>query len=776
MVGLLILLARINIISFNNNHRLSHCYWRLYLKLCKQLFFLFCVFIASTSVASAQVKRSFYNLGFEDPALVTPGCRVYIADSQVFGWSTTHPAQATENVGGCVVPPGFNQTAPIIEIWRTPRNNGSGGEVRAPEGVQIAELNAAVASRLYQNVCLINNEVVKWQFSHRGRGSATTYDIANFGTALGTAVQVATTNTGAFLPPVVTLGTVNPPQNIPGNTTWVKYSGQLNYPGVTGSSNIGFEAVGGTTSGNLLDEIQLDLAPLVEFTQATSSTSESSTSNLPTFRVNGTVSAAFVVTVKITGGTATLGTDYTTPSNSDTITVNVPAGNYDGVSASSLFSLPITIINDVDGESSETILLQLQPSGSQSYQIMSSAVCGDVGQSTWEYTIIDDDQALTIIKNVGALVAVSGQTTQYDVPYQINVTNPGLTSITYGLTDLPGLDSDVSILSASFTQNGSASTPLSGSGPWVLQAQGRTLAAGATDTYSLTIRININRGSNSQTVNDTCASPSVSGYGLFNISTAELQGINGNPNANFSANACTNTPTPVWVRLNKLLVRRLAATDQVQIRILSAGVVTNTAITSGSTNPSTASTNFVAFPAGNTMRFSEAVRANGVGNDISAASYQPTISCTNVGTTFVGLPSGAGTSSGTNTLWTEFTPPAGADIDCTITNSPLSADLRITKTNNVTTLASGQTTTYSIVVSNAGSDSVSNAIVTDPIATGLTCTTASCSASGGATCPLQTGAALVTALQSAGGATVPLLPNGGSVSISLTCTVTAAGF
>ena len=46
--------------------------------------------------ASAQVQRSFINLGFEEPALVTAGCRVYIAASQVNGWNTTHTPHATE--------------------------------------------------------------------------------------------------------------------------------------------------------------------------------------------------------------------------------------------------------------------------------------------------------------------------------------------------------------------------------------------------------------------------------------------------------------------------------------------------------------------------------------------------------------------------------------------------------------------------------------------------------------------------------------------------------
>ena len=140
------------------------------------------------------------------------------------------------------------------------------------------------------------------------------------------------------------------------------------------------------------------------------------------------------------------------------------------------------------------------------------------------------------------------------------------------------------------------------------------------------------------------------------------------------------------------------------------------------------------------------------------------------------MPSGAGTSSGTNTLWTEFTPPAGADINCTIINSPLSANLRIAKTNNVATLIAGTTTTYTVAVTNLGPDAAANAVIRDPAVTGLTCTTASCVAAGGASCPVQTGAALVTALQSVGGATIPTLPSAGSISISLTCNVSATGF
>ena len=118
----------------------------------------------------------------------------------------------------------------------------------------------------------------------------------------------------------------------------------------------------------------------------------------------------------------------------------------------------------------------------------------------------------------------------------------------------------------------------------------------------------------------------------------------------------------------------------------------------------------------------------------------------------------------------------GTPITCTWTNAGLTADLSISKSNNTGTLVAGSTTSYAIVASNSGPDAANNAVLRDPAASGLSCTTASCTAAGGASCPAQTGAALVTALQSAGGAIVPLMPSGGSITVNLTCTVTATGF
>jgi uncharacterized repeat protein (TIGR01451 family) len=725
--------------------------------------------------AAAQVQRSFVNPGFETPPLVATstanGCYRQLDEALVPGWSTTHPSQAGS--GDCTSPGA--SAGRLIELWRT---NFQG--VPARQANNFAELNAEASSRIFQNACLINGEQINWRFSHRGRGSATVPDVMDFNVgASQPIVRVGTTSTGAFNTPVISQGTATTPAA--GGNGWVDYSGSFNYGGVTGTSSVGFESIstgsGSNAVGNFLDNIQIDLRPFVEFIQPSSSTPESTSSNLPTLHVNGTVFTAFNVTVRIVGGTAVLGTDYTTPGNSTTLTVNIPAGIYDGTSAASLFALPITIAQDTLMEGNETILLQVQPSAAatQAYLLNSSSTCGGGAQTAWAYSIVDDDASISVTKNAAAPVAVAGQPTQFDVAYTLVVNNPTLLTANYGFTDAPGLDADVSIVSASYTLNGGTANALSGSGPWTLQPQWRSLAAGATDTYQLTMRINVNRGGT--TGNDACASPSAAGSGLHNSVSAVLQGASGN--TTFNASACRNTPTPVWVTLRKQLSARAVATDQVQVRILSGGNPNASAVTAGSAAPASASTGLVVLAAGNTMQFEEAVKANGTGADQAPTNYAATLACANATAgSATALPSGAGTALANRRQWAEFTPASGDDLDCLITNTPSVAQLQITKTNTPAagpvdqagdTVTRAQPTTYQIVVRNNGPLSANGAIVRDEAATGLTCTTATCVPAGGAACPALTGAALAAALQA--GVSVPTLPADGTATFTLACTV-----
>ena len=96
------------------------------------------------------------------------------------------------------------------------------------------------------------------------------------------------------------------------------------------------------------------------------------------------------------------------------------------------------------------------------------------------------------------------------------------------------------------------------------------------------------------------------------------------------------------------------------------------------------------------------------------------------------------------------------------------ADLSITKTDSVASVSAGGTTTYTIVVRNAGPSAADGAIVSDPAVSGLTKTSVSCSAAGGAACP-----ATVTVAGLESGLAIPALPSGGTVTFTVSALVTA---
>ena len=743
--------------------------------------------LSLSASALAQMQRSFLNPSFETPALTASnaanGCYRLLDSALVPGWSTTHPSQVGS--GDCTSP--GTSTGRLIELWRT---NFQG--VVARNATNFAELNANASSRIFQNICLINGESISWRFSHRGRGSDTVRDVMDFNVgASQTVARVGTTSNGAFNAPVVSQGSANAPAS--GGNGWIDYTGNFNYAGATGTSSLGFESIstgsGSNTVGNFLDNIQIELRPFVEFVQTSSSTPESASNNLPTLRVNGTAFSAFNVTVRITGGTATLGADYTTPGNSATLTIAIPAGTYDGVGNGSLFPVPVAVTQDALGEGNETIQFTIAPPAGSSppFLLTSGTTCGGAAQTTWEYTIVDDDALITMTKDAAAPVAVAGSLTSFDVAYTIVVSNPTGTSAPYTLVDAPGLDPNVSIVSASSVRGNSgggsggglASLTLSGSGPWSLTSADRILTAGATDTYTLTLRIQINQGGPAS--NDACASPSVGGSGLHNSVTATLQ-AGGNPT--FTDSACRNTPTPIWATLRKQLQGRNVATDQFQIRLFSSGIQTASATTSGSATPSTANTGQQILSAGTTLQFEEALKANGTGADQVPGSYTAVLSCTNAtpGSTTV-LPGGSGSALANRQQWPEFTPSAGDVLDCVISNTPGGANLSITKTNTPgingdidqasDTLIQGASTTYTLVVRNNGPAAANGAVVRDPPVAGLSCGTATCAAAGGSQCPAATGATLASALQSGAGVAIPLLPAGAAnaVTFTLACQV-----
>ncbi|MFV0645462.1 MAG: hypothetical protein ACK5NN_13365, partial [Sphingomonadaceae bacterium] len=384
--------------------------------------------------ASAQAQRSMVNESFEannPQGTGLPNWQIFPATS-VPGWESTDPNG--------------------IELW----DSGFLG-VTSAAGQVHAEMNAYVNASIYQNVCLISGESFNWRFAHRARaGQPVTLQTARF--------EIANSS-GAVLQSIFTSQTSD-------TTAWSYRNGVATYTGASGLQRIQFTTPDPGSGGNFLDAIQISLKPFVEFSPAaTSSVEGASTPTMPGLIINGTFTSATAITVNITGGSATLGSDYTTPSGTSTFTVTIPAGVYD----QQVFPLGINIINDTVLEGSETIDFSITPDTTK-YLIASTSSCGATPRLTATHTINDKVADLVTVKTLA-----SGNATPLEgdiVRFLITVRNNGSSQATgVTLTDL--LPTGMTATAGNGTV--SQGSYNAGSGLWSIG----TLANGATATLSL---------------------------------------------------------------------------------------------------------------------------------------------------------------------------------------------------------------------------------------------------------------------------------------------------
>ncbi|WP_363800548.1 hypothetical protein ABU614_10615 [Lysobacter firmicutimachus] len=216
------------------------------------------------------------------------------------------------------------------------------------------------------------------------------------------------------------------------------------------------------------------------------------------------------------------------------------------------------------------------------------------------------------------------------------------------------------------------------------------------------------------------------------------------------------------LRLRKALpLGRFVAADQFQLNIAGTGGPAGATTTGSGTTASGEALLNGSIGAAYTLSEAAAAGAN-------LANYSSTYTCSNA---LAGgqAPSGSGTSF-------NLTAVAGDDLTCTFSNTrtPL-ADLAITKTNTPVsgpsdqsndTLNRGAATTYTIVVTNNGPDTVNGAVLSDPAGnrSGLSCTAP----------PVCTGSACpagLTLAQLESGVALGALANGASLTVTLSCSV-----
>ena len=345
---------------------------------------------AFAAPAHAQVNRSTENPSWEanDPPGANPTFRIY-TNADVPGWDST-----TGN----------------IEIW----DSGFQG-VPAAEGLRFAELNANTNGSTYQQFCLANGDEINWAFYHRKRtgGPAVqnvTLEVANLS---GTVVQVlasnATTNTGSwdFLQ-----GTSTP------------------FAGASGQYRIQFSTTNPGSYGNFLDGMDMNVTPQVEFGLNNTSSFEGQASpTLPTISVSGKFDVATAISIQVTGGTATLGSDFLTPTGTSNWTVIVPAGRY----VAEEFPIGVTILDDALFDSGETIEFDLSAIPNV-YDLSSTQVCGGAPKQAATHTILESSNIVTVKTLAsGNATPIANDT----VTFSIVATNSGPSTATaVSLTDL----------------------------------------------------------------------------------------------------------------------------------------------------------------------------------------------------------------------------------------------------------------------------------------------------------------------------------------------------
>lgn len=151
--------------------------------------------------------------------------------------------------------------------------------------------------------------------------------------------------------------------------------------------------------------------------------------------------------------------------------------------------------------------------------------------------------------------------------------------------------------------------------------------------------------------------------------------------------------------------------------------------------------------------------------------------------TVQGQPGGAAHGAQTGSGGVSQVVQAADDIVGASVGRTCKSDLRLTKTNTpgidgdvdqaADTVVAGSTTVYALTVRNNGPKPADGAVLRDTPTSGLDCISATCAAIGGAACPVETGAALATAVISSGGVAIPTLPVGGAITVNLSCTVLA---
>lgn len=168
-------------------------------------------------------------------------------------------------------------------------------------------------------------------------------------------------------------------------------------------------------------------------------------------------------------------------------------------------------------------------------------------------------QGVTVSKSVvGTPTVVSGQPTQFDVKYKIEVKNTTAEAVNYSVADTFGFDTDVEVvgtptITASSNVTSTVSASFNGTDSNKNIVTNESIAAGTSTTptiesFEIVVRVNVKAFAVS---NNTCNSSTGAGAGLSNTATLSVNGID------TTSTTCTDTPVPATgkITVTKSLTR-----------------------------------------------------------------------------------------------------------------------------------------------------------------------------------------------------------------------------